>query len=151
MHHGTCVTHVPWFMPGSLASGFLWIRWRGKRSRHSRRMRNPHFYESCKKPMETRSALPAFSRRINRSPVGGNWPVTKGLVMQSFDVFFIVSLAKFSINQPSCVWIEAHLSVHSLHKQPLRRKAFSCYDVIMRHRSKGIMVNLYGFAVSGNN
>ena len=22
-HHGTCVTHVPWRMPGSLASGFL--------------------------------------------------------------------------------------------------------------------------------
>ena len=40
MHHGTCVTHVPWCMPGSLTSGFLWNRWRGKRSRHSRRMRN---------------------------------------------------------------------------------------------------------------
>ena len=25
MHHGTCVTHVPWFMPGSLTSGFLWV------------------------------------------------------------------------------------------------------------------------------
>ena len=32
MHHGTCVTHVPWCMPGSLTSGFLWSRWRGKRS-----------------------------------------------------------------------------------------------------------------------
>ena len=32
MHHGTWVTHVPWFMPGSLASSFLWSRWRGKRS-----------------------------------------------------------------------------------------------------------------------
>ena len=30
MHHGTCVTHVPWCMPGSLTSVFLWIRWRGK-------------------------------------------------------------------------------------------------------------------------
>ena len=30
MHHGTCVTHVPWCMPGSLTSGFLWRRWRGK-------------------------------------------------------------------------------------------------------------------------
>ena len=28
MHHGTCVTHVPWCMPGSLTSGFLWNRWR---------------------------------------------------------------------------------------------------------------------------
>ena len=27
MHHGTCVTHVPWWMPGSLiTSGFLWSR-----------------------------------------------------------------------------------------------------------------------------
>ena len=43
MHHGTCVTHVPWCMPGSLTRGFLWNRWRGKRSRHSRRMRNPQF------------------------------------------------------------------------------------------------------------
>ena len=51
MHHGTCVTHVPWCMPGSLTSGFLWNRWRGKRSRHSRRMRNLQFYVSGKRPM----------------------------------------------------------------------------------------------------
>ena len=31
MHHGTCVTHVPCCIPGSLTSGFLWSRWRGKR------------------------------------------------------------------------------------------------------------------------
>ena len=30
MHHGTCVSHVPWCMPGSLTSGFLWNRRRGK-------------------------------------------------------------------------------------------------------------------------
>ena len=29
MHYGTCVTHVPWCMPGSLTSGFLWSRPRG--------------------------------------------------------------------------------------------------------------------------
>ena len=29
MHHGTCVTHVPWCMPGSLISGYRWSR-RGK-------------------------------------------------------------------------------------------------------------------------
>ena len=43
MHHGTCVTHVPWCIPGSLTISFLWSRWRGKRSRHSRCMRNPQF------------------------------------------------------------------------------------------------------------
>ena len=51
MHHGTCLTHVPWCMPGSLTSGFLWNRWRGKRSRHFRRMRNPQFWVSGKRPM----------------------------------------------------------------------------------------------------
>ena len=33
MHHGTCMTHVPWCMSGSLTTSFLWNRWRGKRSR----------------------------------------------------------------------------------------------------------------------
>ena len=52
MHHGTCVTHVPWCRPGSLTSGFRWSRWRGKRSRHSRHMHNPQFYVSGKRPIE---------------------------------------------------------------------------------------------------
>ena len=51
MHHDTCVTHVPLCMPGSLTSSFLWNRRRGKRSRHSRRMRNLQFYVSGKRPM----------------------------------------------------------------------------------------------------
>ena len=51
MNHGTCVMHVPWCIPGSLTSGFLLGRWRVKRSRYSRRMRNPQFYLSGKRPM----------------------------------------------------------------------------------------------------
>ena len=51
MHHGTCVTHVPWCMPGSLTSVFLWSQCRGKRSRHSRRMRKPQFFVSGNRPM----------------------------------------------------------------------------------------------------
>ena len=51
MHHGTCLLHVPWCTPGSLTSGLLWNRWEGKRSRHSRRMRNPQCYVSGKRPM----------------------------------------------------------------------------------------------------
>ena len=57
MHHGMWMTHVPWCMLGSLTSGFLWSRWRGKRSRHSRRMRNPQFWVSVKRPMETTKLL----------------------------------------------------------------------------------------------
>ena len=53
MHHGTCVTHVPWCMSGSLISGFLWSRWRGKRPWHSWRMRNPQSYVSGRMPMIT--------------------------------------------------------------------------------------------------
>ena len=53
MHHDTCVTHVPWCMPGSLIGGFLWRRWQRKRSRHSRRMSNPQFFcVSGKRSME---------------------------------------------------------------------------------------------------
>ena len=48
IHHGTCVTHVPWCMQGSLTSGFLWSRRRGK---HYRRMHNPQFCVSVKRPM----------------------------------------------------------------------------------------------------
>ena len=51
IHHGTCVTHVPRCMPGSLTSGFLWSRWREKRFRHSRRMRSTQFCVSGKRPM----------------------------------------------------------------------------------------------------
>ena len=61
IHHGTCVTHVPWCMPGSLTSGFLCSRWRGKRSRHSRRMRNPQFCVSRKKPMMLLPSGPSFN------------------------------------------------------------------------------------------
>ena len=53
LHHGTYVTHVPRCMPGSLISDFLWSRRRGKRSRHSRRMRNPPFCVSGKRPIGT--------------------------------------------------------------------------------------------------
>ena len=64
-HHGVAIP--PWCMPGSLTSGFLWSRWRGKRSRYSRRMRNPRFCVSGKRPMyvvERRSAW-ALTRLIN--------------------------------------------------------------------------------------
>ena len=51
MHHGTCVTHVPWCMSGSLTDGFFWCRWRRKCPRPPRRMRNPQLYLSGKRPI----------------------------------------------------------------------------------------------------
>ena len=45
------VTHVPWCMLGSLTRGSLWSRWWVKRCRHFRRMHNPQFSVSDKRPM----------------------------------------------------------------------------------------------------
>ena len=49
MHHGTCVTHMPWCMSGSLTRGGG-----GKRSRHSRCMRNQQFCVPGKRTMALR-------------------------------------------------------------------------------------------------
>ena len=57
MHHGTYVTHVPWCMSGLLTNGFLWNRWRGKCSRHSRRMRNLQFYASGKRSISVKKMI----------------------------------------------------------------------------------------------
>ena len=46
-------------IPGSQTSCFLWNRWRGKRSRHSRRMRNPQIYVSDKGPMAIVIGVPS--------------------------------------------------------------------------------------------
>ena len=52
MHHGTCVTHVPWCMSGSLTSGFLWNRRRGKTFPAFPAHAQPAiFYVSGKRPM----------------------------------------------------------------------------------------------------
>ena len=65
VHHGTCVTQMPWCMPGSLTSGFHWSRWQGKRSWHSRRMRHPQFYVSGKRPMELYISTNIVSKPID--------------------------------------------------------------------------------------
>ena len=82
MHHGTCVTHGPWCMPGSPTSGFIWSRWRGNRSRHSRRMRNPQFYVSGKRPivgclpLSPRRRFPTLLSRIRLAkPENARWNI----------------------------------------------------------------------------
>ena len=51
IYQGTCVTHVPLCMPGSLSSDLFQSWWRGKRPRHFRRMRNLQFFVSGKRPI----------------------------------------------------------------------------------------------------
>ena len=50
MHHGTCVAQVSWNKPVLLTNGFVWSQWRGKRPRHSRRMRNRNFTYLARHP-----------------------------------------------------------------------------------------------------
>ena len=56
MHHGTCVTHVPWCMPWSLTRGAG-----ENHSRHSRCMPNPQFYVSGKRPITWTDADPLIT------------------------------------------------------------------------------------------
>ena len=51
MHHGTCVTHVPWCMPGSLTNAFLWNRRRGETFPAFPAHAHPQFCVSGKRPM----------------------------------------------------------------------------------------------------
>ena len=78
MHHGTCVTHVPWCMPWSLTGGFHGSRWRGKRSRHSRRMRNLQFYVSGKRSMNS-----YYSHNITPHRARSPWDIFVCAVRQS--------------------------------------------------------------------
>ena len=64
MHHGACVTHASWCMPGSLTSSFLWSRWRGKRSRHSWRMHNLQFYVFGKGPIAKNASNISFGVHV---------------------------------------------------------------------------------------
>ena len=54
MNRGTCLTHVPWCMPGALTGRFFGSRWRGKRSRHSRACATRNFTYLLRSPWHRR-------------------------------------------------------------------------------------------------
>ena len=60
LHHGTCVTNAPWCMSGSLITVSYEGWWRGKRSRHSRRIHNPQLYVSGKRLMVLTNLFPKY-------------------------------------------------------------------------------------------
>ena len=65
MHYGTCTTHVH-DARAVMHVGFANSRLRGKRPRHSRRMRNTQFYVSGKRPMNPTPLLfSVFSRLVS--------------------------------------------------------------------------------------
>ena len=94
MHHGTCVTHVPWCMPGLLTSGFLWSWWRGKHSWYSWRM-----------PMSSKiysSKFTTISPALGQSPYccRGTWwhNTCKGCFESRFQYFVRVSADHYSLS-----------------------------------------------------
>ena len=102
MHHGTCVTHVPWCMPGSLTNGFIWSRWRGKHCWHPRRMRNPQFYVSGKRPNVSCGGLQALP--ITHPSQWANIRSSNG--SQLFNLFFSreCPLCLSAVFLPSGLW-----------------------------------------------
>ena len=103
MHHGgTCVTHVSWCMPGSLTSGFLWSRWRRKRSRYFRRMRNTPFCVSGKRLMQER---PSYAPLSWRSILMCNKSTSSGTSLEGTPMFAPVTLhLTFNPLGSKCPW-----------------------------------------------
>ena len=142
MHHGTCVTHVPWCMSGSLTNGFLWGRWRGKRSRHSRRMRNTQCYVSGKRSMATilriRMVLIYRSILLIREPIP-LYRHMRVIATQITDNRLFNSLFRLATKDSSkhycnfCERMHRWLTDFS-HKGPAMQKPFPCHDFITRSR-----------------
>ena len=123
MHHGTGLKHVTWCMPGSLFSGFPWSRWRGKRSRHSRRMRNPQYYVSGKKPMaaeltcpiRTASTFVVWYRNESIGPKMFRYQPTGSFVGNSYKLFrpHYVRVFVSSVTDKIAILIVIDLSSHA--------------------------------------
>ena len=101
-------TAIPTCVPGSLSNGFLWSRWRGKRSRHSQRMQNPQFYASGKRPIPYHHHYNRLNQHHIEQSISKSWNSIipswhgnafctwvfshKGPLMRKFDVFFVLNL-----------------------------------------------------------
>ena len=72
MHHGTCVTHVPWCMSGSLTGDFLWNRWRGRTFPAFPAHAQPTILRICQKAHATAAELTWHATMCNQLwPTGG--------------------------------------------------------------------------------
>ena len=64
MHHCTCITHVPWCMPGSLTSGFLWSQRREKTFPAFPAHAQPAILLKRKSPMELLGSLCLYEKLL---------------------------------------------------------------------------------------
>ena len=90
MHHGTCVTHMPWCLSGSLTRG-------GGENRHSRRMRNPQFYVSGKRPM-------AVAWHACQLSPASSQPVSIADKTPNFNISWSLEVARFVFRTVRLLW-----------------------------------------------
>ena len=120
MHHGTCATHVPWCMSGSLTRG------QGKRSRHSRRMHNPQFYVSGKRPK------PLITTSQTAIGIAQRWP-NVATTMPTLDQRLVnrhCCLGFYSILQSPCCLLHTIYGVSCRRQWRMHTKhQFSCLQI----------------------
>ena len=95
MHHGTCMMHMPFCMPGSLTSSFLCSQLWRKHSLHSRRMCNPQFCVSGKRPIALQIIA---SRPLMRDHLLFKTPLAVGLYRGSTDVMLTSQYRRDTFN-----------------------------------------------------
>ena len=113
LHHGPCVTHVPWCRQDPLASGFLWSRWWGKSSRHSRRKWKPQFYVS----VEWLMTSPLISPHQVVLSIGVSWLVC-----------FVLTVCDVLPDDPESWGYGARTDIrtHALREAPWFRVPYPC-------------------------
>ena len=142
MHHGTCVTHVPWCMSGALSSGFLWNRLQGKLSRHFRRMRNPQFYVSGKTPMLSVSdSFGPYQIRSSDTKISSFWRLFSPYAHENVVITFLRSFRhwywKFPFWWHFRFWLHQNLSKW----QPLVLQVAKMTVWKLRHEKTSIFSN----------
>ena len=100
MHHGTCITHVRWCMSGSLTpSGGENV------SRHSRRMRNPQFYVSGKRPIGLTISSRIHEQSIEPSIIAVTMPpcVSEMVSRRQKSIYWLLNFLYHGINRKTVV------------------------------------------------
>ena len=138
------VTHMPWCMSGALISGFLWSRWRGKHTRPSRRMRNPQFYVSGKRPIEYTQKELKFS--LTALYLYLSYRVN---IMTADNLFYQSHSQNRDCWQTTITYTSNFITPHDLTTQGFKEPigmAFNSYAE--RHRNGNIVISTQNFSVS---
>ena len=126
-------------VPGLLTGGFLWSRWRGRRSRHSRGMRNPQFYVSGKRPISIVAVQAGQQGRI--SPVNTHTSIIfLRIILKSGKRIYSPKISDYGNSASLNIRIMDRLISRSVmcHYSKFGRYVNSCVPCVVR--KKNIMV-----------